>query len=122
MFTHEVRNPLAHSILGDEFDTVDHVRAQDASAAHPPGEGLSSRSGPRCSRPRFAAQMASTYQRMSHGRLLVNIVTGAEPPSSAPRRPRRQGHPGPRRPPSSSRCSTTRGPAHRSTSPDASTA
>src|SRR4029077_18493437 len=29
--------------------------------------------------PTLAAQMASTYQRMSHGRLLVNIVTGAEP-------------------------------------------
>ena len=29
--------------------------------------------------PTLAAQMASTYQRMSQGRLLVNIVTGAEP-------------------------------------------
>lgn len=29
--------------------------------------------------PTLAAQMASTYQRMSHGRLLLNIVTGAEP-------------------------------------------
>ncbi len=29
--------------------------------------------------PTLAAQMASTYQRMSDGRLLVNIVTGAEP-------------------------------------------
>jgi alkanesulfonate monooxygenase len=29
--------------------------------------------------PTLAAQMASTYQRMSEGRLLVNIVTGAEP-------------------------------------------
>ena len=29
--------------------------------------------------PTLAAQMASTYQRMSNGRLLVNIVTGAEP-------------------------------------------
>jgi alkanesulfonate monooxygenase len=29
--------------------------------------------------PTFAAQMASTYQRMSNGRLLVNVVTGAEP-------------------------------------------
>lgn len=29
--------------------------------------------------PTLAAQMASTYQRMSAGRLLVNIVTGAEP-------------------------------------------
>ena len=29
--------------------------------------------------PTLAAQMASTYQRMSRGRLLVNIVTGAEP-------------------------------------------
>jgi alkanesulfonate monooxygenase len=29
--------------------------------------------------PTLAAQMASTYQRMSGGRLLVNIVTGAEP-------------------------------------------
>ena len=28
--------------------------------------------------PTLAAQMASTYQRMSDGRLLVNIVTGAE--------------------------------------------
>lgn len=28
--------------------------------------------------PTLAAQMASTYQRMAHGRLLVNIVTGAE--------------------------------------------
>ncbi len=28
--------------------------------------------------PTLAAQMASTYQRMSRGRLLVNIVTGAE--------------------------------------------
>ncbi len=28
--------------------------------------------------PTLAAQMASTYQRMSGGRLLVNIVTGAE--------------------------------------------
>jgi alkanesulfonate monooxygenase len=29
--------------------------------------------------PTLAAQMASTYQRLSDGRLLVNIVTGAEP-------------------------------------------
>jgi alkanesulfonate monooxygenase len=29
--------------------------------------------------PTLAAQMASTYQRMSNGRLLLNIVTGAEP-------------------------------------------
>src|SRR4029078_2494783 len=29
--------------------------------------------------PTLAAQMASTYQRLSAGRLLVNIVTGAEP-------------------------------------------
>jgi alkanesulfonate monooxygenase len=29
--------------------------------------------------PTLAAQMASTYQRMSRGRLLLNIVTGAEP-------------------------------------------
>jgi alkanesulfonate monooxygenase len=29
--------------------------------------------------PTLAAQMASTYQRMSEGRLLINIVTGAEP-------------------------------------------
>ncbi|HEY5663077.1 MAG TPA: LLM class flavin-dependent oxidoreductase [Ilumatobacter sp.] len=29
--------------------------------------------------PTLAAQMASTYQRMSGGRLLINIVTGAEP-------------------------------------------
>ncbi len=29
--------------------------------------------------PTLAAQMASTHQRMSDGRLLVNIVTGAEP-------------------------------------------
>lgn len=29
--------------------------------------------------PTLAAQMASTYQRMSGGRLLVNLVTGAEP-------------------------------------------
>jgi alkanesulfonate monooxygenase len=29
--------------------------------------------------PTLAAQMASTYQRMSQGRLLINIVTGAEP-------------------------------------------
>jgi alkanesulfonate monooxygenase len=29
--------------------------------------------------PTLAAQMASTYQRISGGRLLVNIVTGAEP-------------------------------------------
>ncbi len=29
--------------------------------------------------PTLAAQMASTYQRMSNGRLLMNIVTGAEP-------------------------------------------
>ncbi|MFM7224776.1 MAG: LLM class flavin-dependent oxidoreductase, partial [Actinomycetota bacterium] len=29
--------------------------------------------------PTLAAQMASTYQRLSNGRLLVNIVTGAEP-------------------------------------------
>jgi alkanesulfonate monooxygenase len=29
--------------------------------------------------PTLAAQMASTYQRVSNGRLLVNIVTGAEP-------------------------------------------
>jgi alkanesulfonate monooxygenase len=29
--------------------------------------------------PTLAAQMASTYQRVSDGRLLVNIVTGAEP-------------------------------------------
>jgi alkanesulfonate monooxygenase len=29
--------------------------------------------------PTLAAQMASTYQRMSGGRLIVNIVTGAEP-------------------------------------------
>ncbi len=29
--------------------------------------------------PTLAAQMASTYQRMSGGRMLVNIVTGAEP-------------------------------------------
>jgi alkanesulfonate monooxygenase len=29
--------------------------------------------------PTLAAQMASTYQRMSTGRLLVNVVTGAEP-------------------------------------------
>ncbi|MEE2775449.1 MAG: LLM class flavin-dependent oxidoreductase [Acidobacteriota bacterium] len=29
--------------------------------------------------PTLAAQMASTYQRMSKGRLLINIVTGAEP-------------------------------------------
>ncbi len=29
--------------------------------------------------PTLAAQMASSYQRMSDGRLLVNIVTGAEP-------------------------------------------
>jgi alkanesulfonate monooxygenase len=29
--------------------------------------------------PTLAAQMASTYQRMSGGRLLLNIVTGAEP-------------------------------------------
>ena len=28
--------------------------------------------------PTLAAQMASTYQRVSNGRLLVNIVTGAE--------------------------------------------
>ncbi|MFZ4670340.1 MAG: LLM class flavin-dependent oxidoreductase, partial [Microthrixaceae bacterium] len=28
--------------------------------------------------PTLAAQMASTYQRMSNGRLLVNIVIGAE--------------------------------------------
>ena len=28
--------------------------------------------------PTLAAQMASTYQRMSGGRLLLNIVTGAE--------------------------------------------
>ncbi len=28
--------------------------------------------------PTLAAQMASTYQRMSNGRLLINIVTGAE--------------------------------------------
>ncbi|MEZ5134276.1 MAG: LLM class flavin-dependent oxidoreductase [Acidimicrobiales bacterium] len=28
--------------------------------------------------PTLAAQMASTYQRMSQGRLLINIVTGAE--------------------------------------------
>jgi alkanesulfonate monooxygenase len=29
--------------------------------------------------PTLAAQMASTYQRLSEGRLLINIVTGAEP-------------------------------------------
>lgn len=29
--------------------------------------------------PTLAAQMASTYQRMSGGRLLLNVVTGAEP-------------------------------------------
>ena len=29
--------------------------------------------------PTLAAQMASTYQRLSGGRLLLNIVTGAEP-------------------------------------------
>jgi alkanesulfonate monooxygenase len=29
--------------------------------------------------PTLAAQMASTYQRISNGRLLINIVTGAEP-------------------------------------------
>ncbi|MEJ7582879.1 MAG: LLM class flavin-dependent oxidoreductase, partial [Acidimicrobiales bacterium] len=29
--------------------------------------------------PTLAAQMASTYQRLSAGRLLLNIVTGAEP-------------------------------------------
>ena len=29
--------------------------------------------------PTLAAQMASTYQRMANGRLLLNIVTGAEP-------------------------------------------
>ncbi len=29
--------------------------------------------------PTLAAQMASTYQRMSAGRLLINVVTGAEP-------------------------------------------
>lgn len=29
--------------------------------------------------PTLAAQMASTYQRMSNGRLMINIVTGAEP-------------------------------------------
>jgi alkanesulfonate monooxygenase len=29
--------------------------------------------------PTLAAQMASTYQRMSDGRLLLNVVTGAEP-------------------------------------------
>lgn len=29
--------------------------------------------------PTLAAQMASTYQRLSGGRLLINIVTGAEP-------------------------------------------
>lgn len=29
--------------------------------------------------PTLAAQMASTYQRMSDGRLLINVVTGAEP-------------------------------------------
>ena len=29
--------------------------------------------------PTLAAQMASTYQRMSGGRMLVNVVTGAEP-------------------------------------------
>ncbi len=29
--------------------------------------------------PTLAAQMASTYQRLSGGRLLVNVVTGAEP-------------------------------------------
>ena len=29
--------------------------------------------------PTLAAQMASTYQRLSGGRLLVNMVTGAEP-------------------------------------------
>lgn len=29
--------------------------------------------------PTLAAQMASTYQRLSNGRLLINIVTGAEP-------------------------------------------
>ncbi len=29
--------------------------------------------------PTLAAQMASSYQRMSNGRLLINIVTGAEP-------------------------------------------
>lgn len=29
--------------------------------------------------PTLAAQMASTYQRMSNGRLLLNVVTGAEP-------------------------------------------
>jgi alkanesulfonate monooxygenase len=29
--------------------------------------------------PTLAAQMASTYQRLSQGRLLLNIVTGAEP-------------------------------------------
>jgi alkanesulfonate monooxygenase len=29
--------------------------------------------------PTLAAQMASTYQRLSDGRLLINIVTGAEP-------------------------------------------
>ena len=31
--------------------------------------------------PTLAAQMASTYQRMSGGRMLVNVVTGAEPRS-----------------------------------------
>lgn len=29
--------------------------------------------------PTLAAQMASTYQRLSNGRLLINVVTGAEP-------------------------------------------
>jgi alkanesulfonate monooxygenase len=29
--------------------------------------------------PTLAAQMASTYQRLSEGRLLINVVTGAEP-------------------------------------------
>lgn len=33
--------------------------------------------------PTLAAQMASTYQRMSGGRLLVNVVTGAEGPELA---------------------------------------
>ncbi|MBD2494838.1 FMNH2-dependent alkanesulfonate monooxygenase [Nostoc sp. FACHB-280] len=34
---------------------------------------------PGISSPSFAARMAATFDRMSHGRLLINVVTGGEP-------------------------------------------
>ncbi|BAY16312.1 aliphatic sulfonate monooxygenase [Anabaenopsis circularis NIES-21] len=34
---------------------------------------------PGISSPTFAARMAATFDRMSHGRLLINVVTGGEP-------------------------------------------